>query len=55
MGPKRSTPSNDWRDQKPRQDFFDPFSGSAGVDRDFDDLPEDERTITERLRDRGHF
>lgn len=41
-----------WED---RQKFFDPFSGSAGVDRDFDDPKDDELYIKERLRDRGTF
>lgn len=33
--------------------IFDPFSVSAGVDRDFDDLQRDELDIVEKLRDRG--
>lgn len=32
---------------------FDPFSGSAGIDRDFDNIRLDELEIVERLRDRG--
>lgn len=35
------------------RETFDPFSGSAGVDRDFDDIKLDELDIVGRLRDRG--